>query len=246
MNRYLLLGLRRHKGVIDNIKFKNMKEKIPVLYKNENEVWDVNMDVYNSADLIVQTTDSCNKNCPDCYLTKNNIIKNNLSDIKYKDSISDLKEGQIIALRGGETTMIKDWFKKFITPALDKKLKVILETNGYFIGKEGYKDILNEIARDDIFIRISFDPMHVMADDKDEEFKKMALFAKDAEENKINYGFYSLNLNQEQIMNFIKNTPLEPYIEKFRPLIKYNNISEVKISGKYLKANGEIFDRING
>jgi organic radical activating enzyme len=225
-----------------------MTDRIPQFYNTEkpdDKKWDADADVYQNADLIVQTTDKCNKNCPGCYLAQNNVIKNNLSENDYLNSINKLKAGQIVALRGGETTMIKNWFEQFVIPALDNKLKVILETNGYFIGTNDYKDVLDKIAKENIFTRISFDPMHIIANDKDREFEKMSLFAKDAEENKINFGFYSLDLDKEQIMDFIKNTPLESYINRFHSLIKYDDISELKIKGKYLKANGEVLDRIN-
>lgn len=224
-----------------------MEEKITQFYKKENQDnqnWDADLDIYKNADLIVQTTEMCSKNCPDCYLLKNNIAKNNLSDEKYESCISDLKTGQTVALRGGEITMIKNWFDRFVVPALNNKLKIILETNGYFIGTEEYDDILNKIARDEIFTRISFDPMHLNVNDQNNEFEKMALFAKDAEENKINFGFYSLDLNKKQIIDFIENTPLEPYVEKFHSLVKYGNISDVSIKGKYLQADGKLVNRI--
>lgn len=229
---------------------KNQIPSLPPFYKNENQdrnTWNTEMDVYQNADLIVQTTNRCDKNCPDCYLLKNGIAKkDDLSKEKYESSISQLNEGQIIALRGGEMTIMKDWFEKFVIPALNKKLKIILETNGYFIGTKEYSDILNKIAKNEIFTRISFDPMHLRLKDKNNEFEKMALFAKDAEDNKINFGFYSLDLNKEQIIDFIKNTPLEPYIEKFHSLIKYDNISDVSIKGKYLKSDGSLIDRVEG
>jgi hypothetical protein len=42
-----------------------MKEQIQF---NKKENWDANMDVYQNADLIVQTTNKCNKGCEDCYV----------------------------------------------------------------------------------------------------------------------------------------------------------------------------------
>lgn len=47
---------------------KNQIPSFPPFYKNENQdrnMWDTEMDVYKNADLIVQTTSMCDKNCPE-------------------------------------------------------------------------------------------------------------------------------------------------------------------------------------
>jgi MoaA/NifB/PqqE/SkfB family radical SAM enzyme len=230
-----------------------MKNKISTfpIHENENQnknIWDADMDIYQNADLIVQTTDKCNKGCPGCYLANNSLLKNNdLSFEKYNDCISQLSEDKIIALRGGEMTIMKDWFEKFVTPALNKKLRIILETNGYFMGTKEYQDVLEKISNPQIFTRISFDSMHLNGLDQDgikSEFKKMSSFAADAENRKINFGFYSLGMDKNQIADFIKGTSLEAYSNKFHPLVEYDDISAVHIKGKYLKANGDLSDRI--
>lgn len=220
-----------------------MKEQIQPFNKKEN--WDANIDVYQNADLIVQTTNKCSKGCEDCY-TASLGPKNELNNEQYESKISKLKEGNLIALRGGEITMIKDWFERFIIPALDKKLKIILETNGYFIGTAEYDEILKKIANDNIFTRVSFDLVHLKKGKEEAEFNNMATFAKDAEENKINFGFYSLGMDMNQIKDFINGTSLEPYFEKFHSLVKYKKILEIELKGKYLKADGNLLDNIEG
>lgn len=206
--------------------------------------WDPNIDVYKNADLIIQTTNKCSKGCDGCIVADLG-PKIELDTEKYLESIGNLKENNLIALRGGEITLIDDWFEKFIVSALNKKLKIILESNGYFIGTEKYNEILKKIANDQIFIRISFDLMHLKKGNADLEFNKMATFAKDAENNKINFGFYSCGMNENEIKNFTNGTVLEPYLNKFHSLIKYSNASEVKLKGKYLNAKGDISDKMD-
>ena len=224
-----------------------MSESIEQPFSQEEDFKSGN-EVYEKASLIVQTTSSCSKSCPECYLKENpEIKKEELNQERYEESISKLNEGDTIALRGGEITTIRDWFEKFVAPALNKGLKIIIETNGYFIGKEDYQSILEKINDERISVRISFDPEH-LKDLKEEnvssEFEKMAIFAEDAESAGINFGFYSLGMNSEQIQKFVRGTPLEHYINKFHPLAFYPQISAVEIKGKYLKSNGNISDRI--
>ncbi len=203
-------------------------------------------EIYDKASLIVQTTNKCTKNCPGCYLTES--LKNKKEELdqeRYRECISKLKEGSLITLRGGEITMIRDWFEKFVVPALDKNLKIIIESNGYFIEKQDYQDILKKINDNKISIRISFDQEHIRnSKDITSEFKKMARFAEDAKNTGINFGFYSLGMDGTQIQNFVKGTLLEPYIDKFHSLTFYPKISSVKIKGQYLKSNGNLSDDI--
>lgn len=224
-----------------------MNENIPELF-SQAENFQPDNDVYEKASLIVQTTSSCNKKCPECYLSENpEIKKEELDCTRYKESISNLNEGDTIALRGGEITTIQDWFDKFVIPALNNGLKIIIETNGYFIGKEDYQSTLEKINDGRISIRISFDLEHLKNLKKENiapEFEKMAHFAKDAEDMGINFGFYSLGMDKTQIQNFIRGTPLESYVNKFHSLTLYPQISAVKIKGKYLKSDGNISDKI--
>jgi hypothetical protein len=103
---------------------------------------------------------------------------------------------------------------------------------------------LKKIADENIFTRISFDLIHLKKEKEKIEFNNMASFAKNAENSKINFGFYSLGMDENQIKDFIKGTQLEPYFEKFHSLIKYKNISEVQLKGKYLKSDGSISNKI--
>src|SRR3989344_4874688 len=208
-----------------------MSESIEQPFSQEEDFKPDN-EVYEKASLIVQTTSSCSKSCPECYLKENpEIKKEELNQERYEESISKLNEGDTIALRGGEITTIRDWFEKFVAPALNKGLKSIIE----------------KINDERISVRISFDPEH-LKDLKEEnvssEFEKMAIFAEDAESAGINFGFYSLGMNSEQIQKFVRGTPLEHYINKFHPLAFSPQISAVEIKGKYLKSNGNISDRI--
>lgn len=224
-----------------------MNERIEQSFSQE-ENFKPDNEVYEKVSLIVQTTSSCNKNCPECYLSENpEIKKEELNHGRYEECISKLNEGDTIALRGGEITTIQDWFDKFVAPALNKGLKVIIETNGYFIGTKDYQSILEKINDNRISVRVSFDLEHLKnlkEENVASEFEKMARFAKDAESAGINFGFYSLGMNKEQIQNFVQGTPLESYINKFHSLAFYPEISAVEIKGKYLKSDGNISDRI--
>lgn len=224
-----------------------MNERIEQSFSQE-ENFKPDNEVYEKASLIVQTTSKCNKSCPECYLSENTeIIKEELSLNIYKESISNLNEGDTIALRGGEITTIQNWFEKFVAPALNRGLKVIIETNGYFIGTKDYQSILEKLNDERISVRISFDSEHLKNVKKENiasEFEKMAHFAENAESAGINFGFYSLGMDKAQIQNFIQGTSLEPYINKFHSLAFYPEISAVEIKGKYLKSDGNISDRI--
>ena len=207
-----------------------------------------NNEVYDKASLIVQTTNRCSKKCPACYLAENpDVQKEELNQERYQECISKLNEGETIALRGGEITIIPDWFEKFVVPALNKELKIVIETNGHFIGTKDYQNFLERINNKQISMRISFDSEHIKNLNEESvasEFVKMARFAKDAEKAGINFGFYSLGMNETQIRNFIQSTPLEPYFNRFHSLTFYPQISTLEIKGQYLKSNGNISDRI--
>lgn len=207
------------------------------------------IDIYKCVDLIVEVTDVCNKDCPGNY--KCNLATNidGLRSEKYKESLINLKENSLIALRGGEPTMVIDWFEKFIEPALilNKNLFIIIETNGYFIDQSNYKEIINKLYHQNVFVRISFDNRHIFKLNDELirlEFEKMAFFAEEALIKKINFGFYSLGMDKDQIYKFIKSTPLEKYIEYFHTLIKYDDISKVVLKGKYLTVDGRLLDSI--
>jgi len=198
-------------------------------------------DIYKSAEFIIQVSGFCNKKCEGCYLK--NFFPEILDKSIYLFHISSLFPGDLISIRGGELTLVVGWFDRFVQPAIDKGLKVIIETNGYFIGRSNYYEILPRLAHDNIFLRISFDKEHAPNSNK-EEFFKMSLFAQDAQKIGIKFGFYSLGMNDDQILEFIENTALESYLEFFHPLTKYDDISQIKLKGRYLRADGKIFDNI--
>lgn len=207
------------------------------------------IDIYENVALIVEVTDICNKNCPGNYNCRQARHKDGLREEIYKNYLNKLKRNSLIALRGGEPTMIDGWFEKFIEPAvaINKNLLIIIETNGYFIGQDDYDEILKKLCHQNIFIRISFDSRHIFGlneEDCSNEFSKMASFAEEALVRGINFGFYSLGMAKDQIWEFIKGTPLEPYFQYFHTLIKYDDISKVVLRGKYLRAGGKIFNCI--
>jgi organic radical activating enzyme len=199
------------------------------------------LDIYQEADLIVQVTGKCNKKCATCYDLLG-ILKGELVQETYLHSINDLKKGAIIVLRGGEPTIVVNWFEKFVAPAINKGLRVIIETNGYFISENDYSQILSKLTCKNIFVRISFDKSHTP---NKTDFSKMAFFAKEATKLHINFAFYSLGINKEEIINFIQRTELELYVEKFHSLIYYREIYKVPLKGKYLRADGKMFLNIN-
>lgn len=202
-----------------------------------------NFDIYKETDLIVQVNSFCDKNCEGCY------FKELLSSVqpqlllnqeKYLNKISLMKSG-IISLRGGEPTMVKGWFEKFVFPAIQMNLTVIIETDGYFIGRNNYNDILSKLSHDKIFIRVSFDKNHYVASG---DFKKMAVFTDDAVNHNIQLSFHSLGMSESEISEFLLGTDLEKYREFFYPLRYYKKISRVKLKGEYLRVDGQIFNKI--
>jgi len=152
-------------------------------------------------------------------------------------------------LRGGEPTIEKLWFEKYVNPALEKNLHVILESNGYFIGKEDYEDLWEKLEGKDIEIRISFDEIHLAQISKNKqssEFYKMAKFANDAIEKRIKFGFFCLAMDKKQIKKFINNTPLENYDRYFHSLVYYNYIQEIELKGEYIDVKGIAHKKITG
>ncbi len=213
--------------------------------KNEKRL--ENIDIYKDADLIVQTSNRCNSSCPGCYL-KEIDIETKLDLGIYEHHLAKLKANDIVAIRGGEPTMIKGWFGKFVQPALDKNLKIIIESNGYFIGRDNYEKVLLKIMNPDVFVRISFDKIHLFKKTEEEIFNlflKMAFFAKDAIFFRIQFGFYSLGMNKTQIDNYINGTIMSQYNNYFYTLEYYPDISQVKLKGKYLNSNGFCSNRIH-
>lgn len=192
------------------------------------------IDVYKNADLIVETTFFCNLDCCNCPFHG---IQRQLNLSTYLNHLNELVAGEIVVLRGGEITTINNWFEKFVIPALNKDLLIIIETNGYFIGKDNYYELLTKISHLDIFMRIGFDLSHCPTT---EDFNKMAGFAKDAIKYSIKFGFYSVNMKKNQINNFIHDTELEPFQRYFHSLIEYTDFTRVKIKGKYLKSDGSL------
>jgi len=216
---------------------------IPQVEKSEPD-----NEVYERASLIVQTTNRCSKRCPGCYLSENPATENQeLDQSRYEECIGGLKEGDTVALRGGEITLLQDWFERFATPALEKGLKIIIETNGYFIETKDYQDVLEKMNNDKISVRISFDLEHLKGLQEEKvasEFEKMARFAEDAENAGINFGFYALGMDGAQIQKFVQGTPLEQFTSKFHSLAFHPQISNLKINGQYLKSDGKLSDRI--
>jgi hypothetical protein len=205
-----------------------------------------NLDIYQNADLIVQTTYTCNRDCSGCYL-KNLGSKIELSHGIYCNHLATLNKNDLIVLRGGEITMLESWFEKFVEPAIKMELQVIVETNGFLLRTIDFYDIISKISTADVFFRISFDKMHLeelSAKEIQLEFNKMFLFVSDFEIGNINFGFYSLDMSNSEMLNFIKDTVLEPYLKYFHSLKRYGDISKIPLKGKYLRADGALLNRI--
>ncbi len=208
-----------------------------------------NLDIYQYADLIVQTTYACNRNCSTCYVKDLDFIKKKieLSRDVYCAYLSTLNKNDLIVLRGGEITMLESWFEKFVEPAIEKELRIIIETNGFLLRTIDFYDFISKISNADVFLRISFDKIHLekcTAKEIELEFNKMLLFLSDFEIWNINFGFYSLDMSTPEILNFIKNTVLEPYPKYFHSIARYDDISKTPLKGKYLRADGELLNRI--
>jgi hypothetical protein len=196
------------------------------------------IDVYKDADLIVETTFFCNLDCVNCPFHGR---QRQLNLSVYLNNLNKLTTGNIVVLRGGEITTINNWFEEFVTPAINKELLVIIETNGYFIGKDNYYELLTKLSHVNIFMRIGFDISH---NPTAKDFNRMLFFAKDAIESGVKFGFYSVNMGNKQIKNFLYKTKLEPFLNYFHSLREYIDFSRVKLKGKYLKSDGQLLDRI--
>ena len=203
-----------------------------------------NFNIYKDSDLIVQISNYCDKDCDRCYIkdlfSSSYLPIQVLNQEKYLNKISSIKSG-VISLRGGEPTMVNNWFEKFVLPAIQMDLCVIIDTDGYFIGRNNYKDILLKLSHKKIFIRVSFDKSHYMISN---DFKKMAVFANDAINHGIQFNFYSLGMKRSEILKFLNGTELEKYRSFFYTLRYYKNISRVKLKGEYLRVDGKIFNKI--
>lgn len=201
--------------------------------------------VYEKTKLIVQINLICNKNCPACYRQKG---EETLSLKRFNEEISKLSTGDMISIRGGEPTLYKKWLEDYIEPSLRKGLKIAIDTNGQFIDRQNYKEVLEKLMRGKITVRISFDEIHLEglnSKERAKEFEKMAMFAKDAEKRGISFGFYALGMDKQKINKFIEGTPLQEFNKMFHSLTLYEDISDIKIKGKYLKVNGEIEKNIS-
>ncbi|HAQ02648.1 hypothetical protein A2467_00545 [Candidatus Nomurabacteria bacterium RIFOXYC2_FULL_36_8] len=196
------------------------------------------IDVYKTADLIVETTFFCNLDCGNCPFHG---VQRKLNLDIYLNNLYELVAGEIVVLRGGEITTINNWFESFVVPAINKELLIIIETNGYFIGRDNYYELLTKLSHVNVFIRIGFDISHGPTA---EDFSKMAFFAKDAIESGVRFGFYSVNMSKNQIKNFLYKTKLEPFLNYFHSLREYIDFSRVKLKGKYLKSDGQLISCI--
>lgn len=200
--------------------------------------------VYQEAKYIFQITDSCNQACAGCYAAQG---KNQLDFKKYNIYIGSLSQGDTIAIRGGEPFMHKRWYEDFASPALEKGLQVIIDTNGIFMNHQNYDEILKKLSHPNITVRISFDNEHLhdLSENKQsEKFEKMALFVKEAKRQGINYSFSCLGMSAEEIDAMLKGTSLESARGKFSPLTFYSDISQLPISGKYIDTNGNELENI--
>lgn len=193
---------------------------------------------YESAAVIFQVNTYCNKDCVGCYFDR---TARNLDLKKFNEQLAALSAGDLITLRGGEPTLNKKLFEEYMEPALKKGLKIILETNGYFISTPYYQQYLGKLADNKIAVRLSFDERHLeglSAEQRKNEFQKMAMFAKDAAEQGIEFNFYALGMDKKQVKKMVSGTLLEGLTGKFYSLTFYDDINDVELSGSYIAVDG--------
>ncbi len=193
------------------------------------------VDIYKEADLIVETTTFCNKSCKGCFFEDKKREKIILNHLVYYNTLLNLKKRSLIVLRGGEISTINDWFDIFVKPALDRQLIVIIESNGLFMEDLNY--FLPKLRHKNIFLRISFDLMHIKSRNFRKECAQKYFFAKMATKKRINFGFYATGMESEQMINLLKGSGLEEYFFKFYFLKKYSS-EKLNINGIYLRADG--------
>jgi organic radical activating enzyme/ubiquinone/menaquinone biosynthesis C-methylase UbiE len=201
---------------------------------------------YEKAKYIIQVNAKCNFNCPDCYVVKGS---ETMEKEVFQHLIENVRENEMICLRGGEPTLSENLIEDFIHPALDKGICVILESNGSFVGSPRYQDYLKLLTRKNIEIRLSLDREHVdfsFGDTSRTRIDRISKFIDDATPLNIKFGLFALGMCREQVKKFLQEYSVESWLPYIRPLTKYSIISELPIKGKFVDIYGGLHERIVG
>jgi MoaA/NifB/PqqE/SkfB family radical SAM enzyme len=139
--------------------------------------------------LRIRITNKCNLHCGFCYLSGNLNIgeENHLTLDEWKIIIDKLPPWTIIDITGAEPFLSKN-FKEILTLLLDKKLKISITTNGYFLDK----DIIDLMVKRKLYyLMISVDGMekyHNEIRGHEKSFQQIQKFITTVETAKTKYG----------------------------------------------------------
>jgi hypothetical protein len=201
---------------------------------------------YEKAKYIIQVNAKCNFNCPDCYVVKSS---ETMDSEVFLNLIKNVRENEMICLRGGEPTLSENMIEDFIEPALNRGIHVILESNGSFVGSPYYEGYLGLLTRKNIEIRLSLDRDHVefnQGETRQIRIDRISKFIEDAAPLHIKFGLFALGMCREQVKKFLEEYSVQSWLPYIQPLTKYSIISELPIKGKFVDIYGELHDRIVG
>jgi pyruvate-formate lyase-activating enzyme len=172
-----------------------------------------------------------------------------MDEAVYLQYLQKVKEGDLIALRGGEPFFSYNFMHGFLKPAIDKGIHVLVESNGQFTGMPNYEQCLDMLAHENVEVRLSLDRDHfdfLGEDMRQDRLKRLAKFIKDAEAQNIKFSFTALGLDQKQIKEFLKENDFESYVKhiKIKPLTKYSRIEDLPLTSKYIDVQGAEHDHI--
>jgi hypothetical protein len=201
---------------------------------------------YEKAKYIVQVNGKCTNNCPSCYVIK---FDETMDASVFRNLINDVKENEIICLRGGEPPLSENLIEDFIQPALYLGIYVILESNGSFLGSTRYEEYMELLTHKNIELRLSLDRDHF--DFFPERIRRTRIgliskFINDATKLNIKFGLYTLGMCREQVKKFLEEYSMESWMQYIKPLTKYSNISDLPIEGKYVDLKGTIHNSMSG
>jgi hypothetical protein len=201
---------------------------------------------YDNAKYIIQVNGKCTNNCPSCYVVKTD---ETMDTGIFNGIIENVRENEMICLRGGEPPLSENLIEDFILPSLARGIYVILESNGSFIGSSRYGEYLELLARKNIEVRLSLDREHY--DFFPEHIQRTRIgwvsrFIEDATRRNIRFGLFTLGMCRAQVMAFLEGFGVESWIRHIRPLTRYSNISDLPIRGKYVDIKGAVHDSMSG
>ena len=201
---------------------------------------------YDDAKYIFQINTICNLKCPFCYVEKTN---EQMDETVYLRYLQNVKEGELITLRGGEPFFSSNFMSGFLKPAISRGIRVLVESNGQFTGMPNYKQYLDMLTYKNVEVRLSLDREHfdyLENHVKKERLGRLAMFIKDAEARSIKFSLTALGLGQNQIKAFLNEINFEPYVDhkKIKPLTKYSHIEDLPINNTYIDVKGISHDNV--